>query len=151
MRRGTPGRGFDLRLEVAERGAPVLHDRLGEEADEPVAVAVGRAHELGAAALRRQDERVRGVHVLAAPALLALADGEREPARTLEPHDLDVGGLRLADEDLVGGVLRAERGRTTGERGHAELHVRVRPLGAVLDVGEGVEHPSGGAWMWSAQ
>ena len=39
--RRTSGRGFDLLLQVAERGAPVLHDRgLREEAEQRVAVAV---------------------------------------------------------------------------------------------------------------
>src|SRR4029450_4192601 len=82
--RPDSARGFDPRLEVAERRPSVLHDRgLGEEANELVAVAVGRALELGAAVFGRQDERVRVVDLLAAPALPALADREREPARAV--------------------------------------------------------------------
>src|SRR5207342_1362706 len=139
MRRRTSGRGFDPGLEVAERGAPVLHDRgLRQEADDRVAVAVGRTLQPGAAALGPQDERV-GVVDLLATALLALADREREAARAVELHDLDLGRLRLAGEDLLGAVRRAQRRWSAGHRGHAELRLLVRPLRVVLDVREGVE------------
>src|SRR4029450_5130877 len=91
--------------------------------------------------LGRQDERVRLVDLLAAAALLALADGEREAVRAVELHDLDIGRLRLAGEDLLGAVGRTQRGWPPGQRGHRELRLLVRPFRVVLDVREGVEHP----------
>jgi hypothetical protein len=100
---------------------------------------VGRALERRAAALGRQDERVGVVDLLATAALLALADREREASRAVELHDLDIGRLRLAGEDLLGAVRRAQRGRPAGDRGHGELRLFVRPLRVVLDVREGVE------------